>query len=160
MIDLKTASIFRYACKVACLSTAGLHNKAMQMHKFGTNFGIMFQIIDDLIDLFQEDEEALKSTGRDLLNGLTTLPIFMVLETEESLVQKPLQNALKTNDIKYIQNELPRALINTGVYDKCVQIASDYGAKSLSYLPTQESGSSILRELVNFTINLLKNMIF
>ena len=67
MIDLKTASIFRYACKFACLSTPGLQSQALQMYEFGTNFGIMFQIIDDLIDLFQEDKEALKSTGRDLL---------------------------------------------------------------------------------------------
>ena len=45
------------------LVDSGLQNKALEMHEFGTNFGIMFEIIDDLIDLFHEDEEALKSTG-------------------------------------------------------------------------------------------------
>ena len=158
MIDLKTASIFRYACKFACLSTPGLQNEALEMHEFGTNFGIMFQIIDDLIDLFQEDEEALKSTGRDLLNGLTTLPIFMALQVEESDLQRPLLNALRNKDMEYIQNQLPRTLVSTGVYDKCVKIATEYGAKSLDYLPTQESGGRILKELVNFTLNQTKSV--
>ena len=158
MIDLKTASIFRYACKFACLSTPGLQNQAIQMNKFGTNFGIMFQIIDDLIDLFQKDQEALKSTGRDLLNGLTTLPIFMALQIEENQVEKPLRNALEKKDIKYIQNQLPRTLINTGVYDQCVQVASEYGFKSLDYLPTQESGGRILEKLVKFTLSQTKSV--
>ena len=158
MIDLKTASIFRYACKFACLSTPGLQSQALQMYEFGTNFGIMFQIIDDLIDLFQEDEEALKSTGRDLLNGLTTLPIFIALETEENCTEKPLKKALQNKDINYIQNELPRTLVHSGVYNKCVNVASEYGAKSLDYLPTEESGGRILKELVDFTLNQTKSV--
>ncbi|MEE2923886.1 MAG: polyprenyl synthetase family protein [bacterium] len=158
MIDLKTASIFRYACKFACLSTPGLQSQALQMYEFGTNFGIMFQIIDDLIDLFQEDKEALKSTGRDLLNGLTTLPIFIALETEENCTEKPLKKALQNKDINYIQNELPRTLVHSGVYNKCVNVASEYGAKSLDYLPTEESGGRILKELVDFTLNQTKSV--
>tara|TARA_Y100000589_G_scaffold278655_1_gene274219 strand:+ start:448 stop:1443 length:996 start_codon:yes stop_codon:yes gene_type:complete len=153
MIDLKTASIFRYACKFACLSTPGLEDKAEQMHQFGTNFGIMFQIIDDLIDLFQKDQEALKTTGRDLLNGLTTLPIFIALRNEENQVNKPLKDALKQKNMEYIQNELPKNLIQSGVFKQCINVAEQYATKSLNCLPREEVGGRILEELVQFTLS-------
>ncbi len=158
MIDLKTASIFRYACKFACLSTPGLEDKAEQMHQFGTNFGIMFQIIDDLIDLFQKDQEALKTTGRDLLNGLTTLPIFIALKNEEHLRKKPLREALKSKDLKYIQDELPQNLIRSGVFKQCIEVADEYAAKSLDYLPKEETGGEILAQLVEFTLHQAKSV--
>ena len=72
--------------------------------------------------------------------------------------RRPLLNALRNKDMEYIQNQLPRTLVSTGVYDKCVKIATEYGAKSLDYLPTQESGGRILKELVNFTLNQTKSV--
>lgn len=159
MIDLKTASIFRYACQFACLCTPGLEHIADRMLKFGTNFGIMFQIIDDLIDLYHEDQSALKSTGVDILNGLTTLPIFRALEYESKRTIKPLKDALETKDLNFIKQSLPAYLMSSGVFSECTAIAEEYAHSSLELLNPKTSGANILRQLIEFTLNQVKNKV-
>lgn len=159
MIDLKTASIFRYACQFACLCTPGLEHLADRMLKFGTSFGIMFQIIDDLIDLYHQDETALKSTGLDILNGLTTLPIFRALDYEAKQTARPLTEALKSKDLSYIQNTLPSYLISSGVFSECMTVAEEHAHSSLELLDPKNSGTELLRQLVQFTLNQVKKKV-
>lgn len=153
MIDLKTASIFRYACQFACLCVPDIRHKANQMLSFGTNFGIMFQIIDDLIDLYQKDEKALKSTGVDLLNGLITLPIFRALDFEKNKSIKPLHEALTNRNLDFIQHELPNYLKTSGVVRDCLTVAQKYADCSLEYLQGSSKGEQILTQLVEFTMD-------
>ena len=44
---------------------------------FGMRLGAAFQIRDDLLDLEASKSEAGKPTGRDLLEGIVTLPILL-----------------------------------------------------------------------------------
>ena len=43
---------------------------------FGTNLGLAFQITDDILDLVGDEAEFGKAVGRDLEEGMATLPMI------------------------------------------------------------------------------------
>jgi geranylgeranyl pyrophosphate synthase len=56
--------------------------------RYGYNFGIAFQIMDDLLDIMGEERELGKSLGSDIATGKLTLPgiaLWRRLELEEKL---------------------------------------------------------------------------
>ncbi len=85
-IRLKTASLF-----AACGELGATINRADQetidaFQRFGTSFGMAFQIVDDYLDLIGEEDLVGKSLGTDLHKGKLTLPVlelFSKMEPEE-----------------------------------------------------------------------------
>jgi len=49
------------------------------MTDFGHNYGMAFQIIDDVLDLIATDEQLGKPAGNDLMEGVYTLPVIRAL---------------------------------------------------------------------------------
>jgi len=43
---------------------------------FGTNLGLAFQMTDDILDLVGDEAEFGKAVGRDLEEGMATLPMI------------------------------------------------------------------------------------
>jgi len=80
MIDLKTAELFRVSCFLGS-RLAGLEPGFVEAAaRFGRHLGIAYQIYDDLIDFFGEENRAGKTLGTDFVNGKLTLPLFVLLE--------------------------------------------------------------------------------
>ncbi len=46
---------------------------------FGERIGVAFQLVDDLVDLTSPDDESGKTQGRDLREGVQTLPALLAL---------------------------------------------------------------------------------
>ncbi|KQB87352.1 polyprenyl synthetase family protein [Corynebacterium lowii] len=62
----------------------GLHGGASEAHiralqGYGHAIGMVFQIVDDIIDLFSTPEESGKVRGTDLREGVLTLPVLYAL---------------------------------------------------------------------------------
>lgn len=71
----KTGVLFAGAC-AAGGRCAGLNDSTVTLlWRFGLRLGAAFQIRDDLIDI--RDGESGKPTGRDLMDGIVTLPILL-----------------------------------------------------------------------------------
>ncbi len=91
----KTAAMFVAAC-VAGAKIAGLSDEQVTASQhFGENFGIAFQIIDDLIDVESTLEVAGKPVKNDLNEGIITLPVLMACresKTFRSMVRAFLQH--------------------------------------------------------------------
>ena len=49
MISKKTAALFEASCKIGCIAGNGTSNDEKLLTNFGNNFGIAFQMIDDVI---------------------------------------------------------------------------------------------------------------
>jgi geranylgeranyl pyrophosphate synthase len=78
----KTASLFSAGCESAGVIN-GLPEEHIQALKtYGRNFGIAFQIVDDLLDYTSTEAEMGKPVLDDLRNGLLTAPILLALESE------------------------------------------------------------------------------
>src|SRR5438132_7765668 len=75
-IELKTASLYAACCQGAALLTEADPEYVAALGAFGTNLGLAFQITDDILDLVGDEAEFGKAVGRDLEEGMATLPMI------------------------------------------------------------------------------------
>jgi heptaprenyl diphosphate synthase len=75
----KTASLMGTSCRIGAL-TAGLPRTEVDAFTaFGEAFGMVFQIRDDVLDIVGNDVTLGKPAGRDLVEGVYTLPVLRAL---------------------------------------------------------------------------------
>lgn len=79
----KTASLFSAGCESAGVINDLPEEQVQALKIYGRNFGIAFQIVDDLLDYTATEEEMGKPVLDDLRNGLLTAPILLALESEK-----------------------------------------------------------------------------
>ena len=84
IITRKTALLMRSCCVAGAMSVGATSEQIRQISDFGLNFGILFQLRDDLLD--GENVEYAQSLLPDYLQRtLDTLRLFPVSETVEAL---------------------------------------------------------------------------
>ncbi|MDE0431367.1 MAG: polyprenyl synthetase family protein [Caldilineaceae bacterium] len=93
-IYAKTASLYSAATEAAAV-LVGLPSAQVQALKsFGYQFGMAFQIVDDILDFIGTDAALGKPAGSDLLQGTLTLPFLYYLQDlphPQKLVDRLLQ---------------------------------------------------------------------
>ncbi len=78
MIRLKTASLFEACGALGAKINGADHEVVEAFGRFGTNFGMAFQIVDDYLDLVGDESYVGKSLGTDLQKGKLTLPVLQL----------------------------------------------------------------------------------
>ncbi len=83
-IYAKTASMFILVAKAAGMIGGAREEQLSALVEYGLNFGLAFQIVDDVLDFVAEPEEVGKPVGNDLRSGLITLPAICYREANPS----------------------------------------------------------------------------
>lgn len=78
-IYAKTASLFCAATEGAAILSGLSDTPIRQLREYGYNFGMAFQIIDDILDFTGTEATLGKPAGSDLRQGTLTLPFFYFL---------------------------------------------------------------------------------
>ncbi|MFA5251821.1 MAG: polyprenyl synthetase family protein [Phycisphaerae bacterium] len=81
IITDKSAALFSNCCYLGGFLGGAGETELRLLSDFGLNFGIAFQITDDLLDLIGDQNKTGKSIGNDLDNGKVTLPVINLIET-------------------------------------------------------------------------------
>jgi geranylgeranyl pyrophosphate synthase len=71
---LKTAKLFEAACVLG---------GGESLREFGANLGVVFQIVDDILDCTGQTIETGKVAGTDLRDGTPTLPLILAAQEDE-----------------------------------------------------------------------------
>jgi len=83
-ISGKTAALTATSCRIGAL-TGGLPSPEVEAcTEFGRNFGMVFQIRDDILDITATDGQLQKPAGQDLAEGVYTLPALLALEDPDA----------------------------------------------------------------------------
>ena len=81
---LKTARLFECACLIGRVSAAD-DPAADSLLTFGSEIGLAFQLLDDVLDVAGPPERTGKARGTDLLDGTVTLPLIIARERDPEL---------------------------------------------------------------------------
>jgi geranylgeranyl pyrophosphate synthase len=79
---LKTAALFECACL--------LGHDDPHLRAFGTEIGLAFQLLDDVLDVAGPPERTGKARGTDLLDGTITLPSIEAAKADPAIRQVDL----------------------------------------------------------------------
>jgi heptaprenyl diphosphate synthase len=76
----KTASLFATSARIGSI-VAGLPRATIDsLTAYGEAFGMVFQIVDDLLDITSTDGQLGKPAGHDMVEGVYTLPVLRTLQ--------------------------------------------------------------------------------
>jgi geranylgeranyl pyrophosphate synthase len=84
---LKTAKLFECACLLGWFAGGDERARpgAEEMAEFGSEIGLAFQLLDDVLDVSGPPERTGKARGTDLLDGTVTLPLIVAAAGDPSL---------------------------------------------------------------------------
>ena len=99
----KTEALIRAACRIGGICGRATDEQLDALTRYGSAIGLMFQIIDDLLDVTQSTEHIGKTSGKDTSAGKVTFPAMYGidgsrrevrrLETDAAEALAPLGNA-------------------------------------------------------------------
>ncbi len=75
--ELKTAALIRASCRMGAIVGGG---DPTALDAYGQAVGLMFQVVDDILDQTQSTEHLGKTGGKDEISGKRTYPALLGLE--------------------------------------------------------------------------------
>lgn len=153
VIHKKTASLIASCCACGAVSAGAGPEIQQQMHDFGINVGIAFQIKDDLFD-FEKGNETGKPAGIDIKEQKMTLPLIYMLNQLSWTEKRQMIRIIKSHhdDPEKVAEVIDRVNRSGGI-EYARQSMLDYRSKALDILHGFPDSSSrqALEKLVIFT---------
>lgn len=152
MISHKTASLLSACCEGGAVVGKGTPGQARALAEYGRNFGIAFQIQDDLLDLTGDKRRVGKPVGLDLQEGRVTLPVIYGLRSPQRQVRQAVLQELRRPVPR--RDVLRQVLEACGALEQCRTLALNYAqkaGKNLKALPASVAKQE-LQDLVVFAV--------
>ena len=133
-IEGKTASLFSTATRIGGI-VAGLNRPHIDaLTAYGLAYGMVFQIVDDVLDIVATDEQMGKPTGHDMVEGVYTLPVLRTMVSGDvaadelrDLLGHPLDAVVCDKALSIVRagTGVAQALQAAGVYVTAAEQACD-----------------------------------
>ena len=133
----KTAALISYCCELGAILGFAEEKDKQNLAIFGEKIGLAFQIIDDIIGIWET--ETGKPKASDIRNKKKTLPVLYAFEKapEEKrriLQEKYQKEVMDEEDI----NQVMEVLEEVEAHEYCKKVAKDYEDDALQEL--EETG--------------------
>ena len=154
-IELKPASLYAACCQGAALLTEADPEHVAALGAFGTNLGMAFQITDDVLDLVGDETDFGKTVGRDLLEGMPTLPMIYAVADQDGkgadLAARILAPAKSAADIGALLDDIRRSSGPERARQRAFAF-HDASLRALDGLPDRLERAA-LREVADFVVS-------
>lgn len=147
VIERKTARLFAAPAYLGARIGKAPKKIAHQLERFAIDFGMAFQLVDDLLDFLGDEAKLGKPVGTDIKEGVYTLPLLHALGKGEEAAKLVAEGA-----------ELPaivELLHTTGSFAYAREVTERYAADALAItrkLPDLEERKA-LEQLVQFVVD-------
>ena len=124
-----------------------------KLAEYGNSLGIAFQIADDYLDLWGDDETAGKTLGTDLEQGKVTLPVIRLIDVSSSQDRIAIQ-AILTGSPKHRAARLRPMLDRSDAKQYTADAAKRFMEKAidaLAILPDSDAKRCLI-EIAGFSI--------
>jgi len=158
MIRLKTAVLFGASLKIGALVGGAKIEDANALYEFGINIGLGFQLKDDLLDTFGDEEVFGKLTGGDIISNKKTFLYLKALEMADGSTKAELISLYSTSGIsneektKRVKNIFERLKVE----HLTNQLIDHYyleGMKKLDEISIEEVNKEILKDVAHRMID-------
>jgi len=155
----KTAALMATSCRIGAI-TAGVGPAGVEaLTTYGERVGMVFQIVDDILDVVATDEELGKPAGNDLVEGVYTLPVIRALAAAES---SDILRSLLGAPLEPAQVDAVRAIIRgNGAVSAAIGVArrfTEESAAALAGVPAADEGREVLAALGTLGDHLIDNI--
>ncbi len=131
IIYAKTAILFSASTEVGGIIAEANNMQLQALKDFGKNLGMVFQIVDDILDYCSKEEVIGKDLGNDFFEGKVTLPIIYLLSNanhaQKEFIKKKfidnLQNNIRNKDDF---KEILQLIEQYKALDFCKKIAQEF----------------------------------
>ncbi|MBN1821401.1 MAG: polyprenyl synthetase family protein [Prolixibacteraceae bacterium] len=103
MIRLKTAVLLACSLKLGAIIAGAGNNNANDLYKFGINLGMAFQLQDDLLDTYGDEDKFGKKIGGDIVSNKKTFLLIKALELADPDKRNKLQEWIKKADFNPLE---------------------------------------------------------
>ena len=157
VIQEKTGVLIASAGYLGSLHAGASRDDVLALQRFGRNMGQVFQIVDDIIDIWSDPEESGKTPGTDLREGVFTLPVLYAMQQDDAVGQR-LREILTgpVTDDALVEESLDLIRQSSG-RQRALEDVERYRSlaeEELDRLP-QIDANSALRELMNYSLQRL-----
>jgi octaprenyl-diphosphate synthase len=132
----KTAALFEACGECGALLAGFGPEEARRAAGLGRDFGLAFQIIDDLLDYGVGAEGLDKRTFSDLQNGLLTLPLILYLTDAAPEAKSRMLSMLAQPQLNGNQTDIRALLEASGAFERARGMALDHVRAGLAFLET------------------------
>ena len=131
IIDAKTAELFRISCFLPTIITDQDKKTQKIFNDFGFNFGMAFQLSDDVLDYFGDSSKMGKSVGKDFFEGKVTYPVIHCFKKSDKKSKKIIAKLF----FKRKRSKKDLALIldlmkKTNTYKSSIEFVRKYAEKA------------------------------
>src|SRR5438874_2577090 len=148
----KTASLFATACEGGAIVSGQPDEWTQAFRDYGYNFGMAFQVVDDILDFTGDPDAMGKPVGSDLEQGTLTLPSLLLMD--RSPKSNPIQKYF-TRPSRERLAEAIQAVLEFGVIQESYEMARDFSQRAneaLDLLPDLEDRQT-LRDLTDYILD-------
>ncbi len=156
IINKKTASLFSASCQIGGILGKASEREETLLEKFGTNLGMTFQIVDDLLDYTAEENILGKPVLSDLREGRITLPLIYTLNNDGKKNYKRIKDLLKKKKLnKNSLEEILKTVKSNGALDYTRRKAEEFAVQSKHMV--QKLPSSVYRDALSLFPDFILN---
>lgn len=137
-ISGKTAALFSMAAVAGAGNEDYTEEELRSFAKVGYRLGMLFQITDDYLDYEGTSEEVGKTTCKDLLEGVITLPLIFAIKTKPEIKALIKDSALTTKEVAQIYS----LVIESGGLSEAKGFTEKYYKKTLKEIERLPKGAN------------------
>jgi octaprenyl-diphosphate synthase len=148
IINKKTASLFSASCQIGGILGNAQDKEENILADFGTNLGMTFQIIDDLLDYTGDENTMGKPVLSDLREGRITLPLIYTIQNDGKKNRSRILDLLKKKELdKSSLEEILYTVQSNGALDYTYRKAEEFSVNSKELL--QQLRPSVHRDALS-----------
>lgn len=157
MIRQKTSVLLGFSLELGAILADASAADCQLLKETGENIGMGFQLQDDLLDVYGNQEKFGKQVGGDIIANKKTFLLIKALEIAKGKEKEELENWISKN--KFIAEEKVRAITEIynylGIKELTSNLMNNYFEKGLSHIEKLKTSSENKHILVDFFTELI-----
>jgi octaprenyl-diphosphate synthase len=141
LVERKTAALFGCCCELAGLVTDMDGTRLAALRRYGTDLGMAFQLVDDLLDFTGDAVTMGKPAASDLLEGKATLAVLDLIQSGSAEATALARRAMEAGDSQAIER-LTSLLHEHGSIERSRRQAQRFAESAVKQLDGFASGAA------------------